>query len=116
MRRRRWRNRSSVTGRRDEALFLAEEITKDCANVSTLIEEHGAEWIVKELFFCDTFNEYHPEYKCLCSKEYIEKLLVSLGKDELYDIIEKEGKITVDCQFCDKKYVFDKKDVDEFFV
>ena len=41
---------------------------------------------------------------------------MSLGKDELYDIIEKEGKITVDCQFCDKKYVFDKKDVDEFFV
>ena len=42
-------------------------------------------------------------------------MLVSLGKDELYDIIEKEGAVTVDCQFCNKKYVFDKADVDGMF-
>ena len=105
----------ALPGAGDEALFLAEEITKDCANVSTLIEEHGAEWIVNELFFTDKFNEYHPEYKCLCSREYIEKVLISLGKEELNDIIEKEGKIQVDCQFCDKVYQFTKDDVSKFF-
>ena len=105
----------ALPGAGDEALFLAEEITKDCANVSTLIEEHGAEWIVKELFFTDKFNEYHPEYKCLCERKYIEKVLVSLGKKELDDIIEKEGKISVDCQFCDKVYEFTASDVEKFF-
>ena len=99
----------------EDALFLAEEIVKDCANISTLIEEHGAEWVAKELFFADHFEEYHPQYKCLCSREYIEKVLVSLGKEELFDIIEKEGSIKVDCQFCDKIYEFDKEDVERFF-
>ena len=47
----------------DNSLFLAEQIVKDCANVSTLIEEHGAEWIVKELFFTDKYQEYTPQYK-----------------------------------------------------
>ncbi len=105
----------ALPGASDRSLFLAEEITKDCKNVSSLIEEHGAEWIVNELFFTDKFEEYHPEYKCLCSREYIEKVLISLGKDELNDIIEKEGKITVDCQFCDKVYEFTELDVQKFF-
>ena len=99
----------------DDALFLAEQIVKDCANVSSIIEEHGAEWIVKELFFTDKYNEYHPEYKCLCSREQIEKVLISLGKEELLDIIEKEGKIMVNCEFCDKIYEFDSSDVEKFF-
>ena len=99
----------------DNSLFLAEEIVKDCANVSTLIEEHGAEWIVKELFFADKYQEYTPQYKCHCSREYIEKVLISLGKNQLEDIIEKEGDIKVNCEFCDKIYTFNKDDVQGFF-
>lgn len=105
----------ALPGASENSLFLAEQIVKDCANVSSIIEEHGAEWIVKELFFSDKFDEYHPKYNCLCSREYIEKVLISLGKDELLDIIEKEGSIKVDCQFCDKIYEFDRSDVDELF-
>lgn len=105
----------ALPGASDQSLFLAEEIVKDCKNVSTLIEEHGAEWIVNELFFTSKYEEYHPEYKCLCSREYIEQVLISLGKAELEDIIEKEGSIKVDCQFCDKVYEFTKGDVEGFF-
>ena len=105
----------ALPGATDQSLFLAEEIVKDCANISSIIEEHGAEWVVKELFFTEKFDEYHPEYKCLCSREYIEKVLISLGKAELDDIIEKEGAITVDCQFCDNVYRFTKEDVEKFF-
>ena len=105
----------ALPGASDESLFLAEEIVKDCANVSTLIEEHGAEWIVNELFFTDKFDVYEPKYNCLCSREYIEKVLISLGKEELEDILEKEGTIKVDCQFCDKIYEFTSSDVEKFF-
>ena len=105
----------ALPGAGDEALFLAEEIVKDCANVSTLIEQHGAEWIVKELFFTDKYNEYHPEYKCLCTREHIEKVLISLGKEELIDIVKSQGKIKVECEFCDKIYEFDELDIENFF-
>ena len=106
----------ALPGASDRSLFLAEEITKDCKNVSTLIEEHGAEWILKELFFGGEYQEYHPEYKCLCSREYIESVLISLGKEELEDIIKKEGSIKVDCQFCEKVYEFFQQDIEKFFI
>lgn len=99
----------------EDALFLAETIVNDCKNISSLIEQHGAEWIAKELFFAKEFQEYNPKYNCLCSREYIEKVLISLGKTELEDIIKKEGTIKVDCQFCDKIYEFTNDDVQRFF-
>ncbi len=106
----------ALPGVNDEKLFLAEEIVKDCKNVSTIIQEKGAEWIVKELFFTDKFDVYYPKYNCLCSREYIEKVLISLGKDELIDILEKEGSIKVNCEFCDKVYEFNDKDVEKLFI
>ena len=105
----------ALPGASDNSLFLAEQIVRDCSAVSTLIEEHGAEWIVNELFFTNKFEEYHPQYKCHCSREYIEKVLISLGKEQLEDIIKKEGNIRVDCEFCDKVYEFDANDVQRFF-
>ena len=84
-------------------------------NVSTLIQNGGAEGIIKKFFGDVKYEEYYPKYNCLCDKKNIEQVLVSLGKNELYDIIAKEGKIKVDCQFCDKVYEFDKTDVDGFF-
>ena len=70
---------------------------------------------VKELFFTDKFDVYYPKYNCLCSREYIEKVLISLGKDELKDILEKEEIIRVNCEFCDKIYKFNDKDIEELF-
>lgn len=99
----------------DSALEKAERVMNNFKNVSTLIETLGAEGIVKEYFGDVKYNEYYPEYKCLCSREYIEKLLISLGKAETEDIIAKEGQISVKCEFCEKEYVFNKDDVEKLF-
>ncbi|MCI8965669.1 MAG: Hsp33 family molecular chaperone HslO [Clostridia bacterium] len=50
-----------------------------------------------------------PVYECDCSKEKFEKGLISLGKKELEDIIKKDDKIETICQFCNKKYIFNKE-------
>ncbi|MBR5126056.1 MAG: Hsp33 family molecular chaperone HslO [Oscillospiraceae bacterium] len=53
------------------------------------------------------------EYKCYCSRERSEKVLISLGREELEDI-RNEGKTqTVDCHFCDAVYAFTPEDIDE---
>jgi molecular chaperone Hsp33 len=88
---------------------------KELKNVSTLVRELGAEGIMKRFFGDVKYQEYHPEYKCLCDRQTIESVLISLGKEELYDILKTEEKIKVDCQFCDKVYEFDKSDVDGLF-
>ncbi len=99
----------------EQALDKAEEIMGRLKNVSTLIMNGGAEGIIKEFFGDIHYEKYYPKYNCLCDKKHIEQVLVSLGKAELEDIIEKEGKIKVDCQFCDKVYEFDGADVDRLF-
>lgn len=105
----------ALPGASEESLIRAEEVMKNLKNVSTQIQQIGAEGVLKKYFGDIEYNEYNPKYNCLCSKEYIEKVLISLGKAELYDIIEKQGEIKVECEFCDKVYKFNKQNVDEFF-
>ncbi len=99
----------------EENLIKAEKIIGELKNVSTQIQELGAEGVLEKYFGKIPFERYIPEYKCLCSREYIERVLVSLGKAELDDIIEKEGSVKVGCQFCNKEYVFRQEDVEKLF-
>lgn len=53
------------------------------------------------------FNEkYEPEFVCDCSREKIESALISMGEDELNQMIEEDGKAELTCRFCNKKYHF----------
>lgn len=105
----------AMPGASDAAICMAEDVMSQLSSVSSLIEQVGAEGIIDKFIGKVDYKEYHPEYRCLCDRKYIEQVLISLGKAELDDIIEKEGNITVDCQFCNKKYVFTSEDVDGFF-
>ena len=53
-----------------------------------------------------------PEFKCDCSKEHMQYALMTIGKEELQDIIEKEGKAELVCHFCNKKYQFNKEELE----
>ena len=52
-------------------------------------------------------------YKCDCSKEKMKNALTSIGKKDLYDIITKDEKAELVCQFCNKKYNFNKQELQE---
>ena len=105
----------AMPGARESSLIAAEEIINSLTDVSAKIKEKGAEALAKELFSDGEFAASYPIYKCLCDKEYVKGILVSLGKDELNDIIAKEKEIKVNCEFCGKSYVFDANDVEELF-
>lgn len=51
------------------------------------------------------------EYYCNCSRERVEKALISLGKREIAKIIEEDGKATLHCHFCNKDYEFNEEDL-----
>lgn len=99
----------------EDNLIKAENVVKSLGNISTLIEESGAEGVMNKYFGAGGYESYNPEYKCLCDRKSIEKIIVSLGKTEAEDIIDKEGSIKVECQFCNKKYEFTKEDVRKLF-
>ncbi len=54
-----------------------------------------------------------PKYECGCSKEKFAESLITLGKKQLTEIIEEDGKADIECQFCNKKYNFNKEELNE---
>ena len=52
-------------------------------------------------------------YKCYCSRQRVERALISLGREELTQIIEEGKPFPVECQFCDTVYTFTPEDVAE---
>ena len=62
-------------------------------------------WSLEKVKECaKTQHEIPTGYQCDCSRERIEKALISLGKKELEDMIHDGETIEVGCQFCNKKY------------
>lgn len=61
-------------------------------------------------FEIDELDTTSPEYKCYCSKEKVERALISVGKEELLEMSNDE-QTEVCCQFCDKKYIFTPSDI-----
>lgn len=45
-------------------------------------------------------------FSCNCSRHRIEKVLVSLGEEEIQDMIDEGREVEVNCQFCNKRYQF----------
>ncbi len=50
-------------------------------------------------------------WHCDCSRERIEQALMTIGKDDLKEIIEEDGHAELQCQFCLKKYQFDEEEL-----
>ena len=51
-------------------------------------------------------------FSCDCSRERVEKVLLSIGKDDLQDMIREGKEIEVNCQFCGKAYTFQVEELE----
>ena len=52
-------------------------------------------------------------YKCYCSRKRVSRAIISMGKEEMQNLIEEQGGAELTCQFCDKVYRFTKEDLQE---
>lgn len=93
----------------------AEKLINEFFDISSKIEKIGIDGVINEYFKDVEFTLYKPTYRCICSKKYIDKLLISLGKNELLDILKEQGEVKVNCEYCNKVYVYDKESVENLF-
>lgn len=54
-----------------------------------------------------------PNFHCDCSRERVEKVLISIGKKELDEMIEEGKEVELNCHFCNKNYVFNVDELKE---
>lgn len=62
------------------------------------------------------FEASHTAFFCSCSRESVANMLRMLGPEELSSIIEEQGQIEVNCDFCNTHYKFDKIDAAQLLV
>jgi len=78
------------------------------------------EVILHRLFHEETvrlFDEQGVAFNCSCSRDRAANALVSMGRPEVETLLdEQQGKIQVDCQFCNEQQVFDAADIAQIFA
>lgn len=53
------------------------------------------------------------EYRCSCSRERVARTLLTLGTEELEQIVQTGETLHIDCQFCDRIYDFTPENMQE---
>ena len=94
----------------ESVISQLEENLKNVTSVTALLEEgHTPESLLETLLkgFDIEFTEKIPtQFYCNCSKERVERALISVGKKDIQEMIDDGKEIEMNCHFCNKNYIF----------
>ncbi len=98
----------------EDTIEKVERCIKDIPPVTTMLTDGlTPEEICRKVlaeFELDVLDEQEVSYKCTCTKERVEKALISTGAEALAEMAEDE-KTEISCNFCDKKFVFTSDEI-----
>ena len=106
-----------LPGAPDEVIDAVEKGIKNAGAVTKMLENGMTpEEILTEV--CGDlgvlFFENEPVcYKCYCNRHRVEAALISVGREELTEIMAEGKTFPVECQFCDTVYTFTPEDIAE---
>jgi molecular chaperone Hsp33 len=72
------------------------------------------ETVLYRLFHEETLRLYDPEpvsFRCSCSRDRTLAALSTIGESEIRSILEEQGSVTMDCEFCNQRYVFSEDEL-----
>lgn len=99
----------------EDTIFSLEIKLHEMEPVTAMLEKGMAPEDIMDYLIGDLepniLDKVPVEYYCNCSRERVEKALISLGKKEIAKIIEEDGKATLHCHFCNKDYEFNEEDL-----
>ncbi len=105
----------ALPGCSDEALDLLSAKGEEILTLSRRLEDGETLEVVLGSFFagCDMeiLQGYEPAFRCDCSRERLERVLLTLGEAELADMLKKERGAQLTCHFCNTVYDFDESDL-----
>ena len=118
----------------EEAVDALEAMLVKMEPLTTIIERvvlrsagKSEEGIVSELMdeiFRDMPEEFALEkletrdmhWECDCCEERLEQALMTIGKNDLRDIIDEDGQAELVCHFCETKYLFDREHLERLYA
>lgn len=99
----------------EEELLLLEEVVKNMKPISSIIRENKSHLEMLEELFpnmpINIMEEHSIKLTCDCSKEKLEKALISLGPKDIKKMMEEDGEAELHCHFCNTYYKFDNDEL-----
>ncbi len=103
----------------EETLVFLESLIPKLPPMSTLIQEGKTPEEILNLLANGTeqiLSKHEISYTCHCSKDGFARSLSALDDPTLDSLIHEDGKAEIECHFCKKQYVFDKKELEEIKI
>ena len=104
-----------MPGYTEDTVVMVEGGIMAAGNVSAILDkdpdpEHMLRQVMSD-FDLKILESSKVEYRCYCSRERVERALLSLGADELASIVREQGGCQMSCQFCDTVYDFSAEEL-----
>lgn len=101
----------------DEVIKELEGALKEIPPVTKMLDEGATpedilERLLGKLDFSVT-DRSDVEFYCNCSAEKVEKVIISMGREEIQSMIDENEPTRVNCHFCNKNYIFETDDLKE---
>lgn len=104
-----------LPGATEEQIDQLEAGIKRAGTVTAMLDTGmDAETMLKTVladFHLEILERTPVEYRCYCSRDRVTSMLISLGRQELQQIVDEGKDIDIDCQFCDTIYTFTPQQV-----
>jgi molecular chaperone Hsp33 len=101
-------------GDREAFRALGDRLARDFEPTVKANAGQGATALLKALVpqaDLEVMSRYPVSFTCSCSKDRVKRALVSMGREELEDILAKDGKAEADCHFCTTHYVVSGEEI-----
>jgi molecular chaperone Hsp33 len=75
--------------------------------------------LLRRLFYEEDVRIFETEpvsFRCSCSIERVRNTLRMLGYEEIISLFDEQETVSVNCEFCNHHYEFDRVDVEELFA
>lgn len=101
----------------ESVIAKLEENVQNINSVTNLLEEgHTPESLLEKVlegFDIEINDRMDTKFYCNCSKERVEKALISIGRKELNELIQEGKEVEMNCHFCNTNYVFSVEELKE---
>jgi len=106
-----------VDAEESESTWQHAKILADTLTEKELLELE-VEDILHRLFHQEEVQLFDPEpliFRCRCSREKVIPAIVQMGYEEAMQLVEEQGDISANCEFCNQLHRFDRVDVAALF-
>lgn len=105
-----------LPGAGEDTIAKVEGGVMAAGSVTGLLQESDdPETILRKVlsdFELDILEKSPVEYRCYCSRDRMERALISLGPEEVQGIIDDQGSAELTCRFCDNVQTFTREDLE----